>query len=125
MNKAIEGSASRPEAHHVQKLGEALRKSLQVRVQHVRESVSSDSEAKVAILFSGGLDCTVLARICHDLIPLTETIDLHNVAFQNPRVHGAFDKTENPWELCPDRITGRSSYTELIKVCPGRHWRFV
>lgn len=27
--------------------------------------------------------------------------------------------------MCPDRITGLSSHTELLRVCPGRVWRFV
>lgn len=43
-------------------------------------------DPKLAILFSGGVDCTVLARIVHDLLPVEEEIDLLNVAFENPRV---------------------------------------
>ncbi|KAF2709109.1 asparagine synthetase domain-containing protein 1 [Pleomassaria siparia CBS 279.74] len=124
MNTTVE-SPSHPEAQHVQKLGEALRRSLEARTQHVRESVNVDTEAKVAILFSGGLDCTVLARICHDLLPPTEAIHLHNVAFQNPRIHSNLGENESPYELCPDRVTGRSSYAELMRICPGRQWRFV
>jgi asparagine synthetase B (glutamine-hydrolysing) len=126
MNKTARDAPLRPETDHVQKLGIALRKSLEVRIRHVRESVSSASdESRIAVLFSGGLDCTILARICHDLLPLTETIDLHNVAFQNPRIHAKLSDDESPYELCPDRITGRSSYTELITVCPQRRWRFI
>lgn len=124
MNQAVQ-AASHPEAHHVQRLGVALRKCLEVRIRHVRESVTSNSEAQVAILFSGGLDCTILARICHDLLPPTEIIHLHNVAFQNPRIHGKLNETQNPYELCPDRITGRSSFAELMRVCPDRRWRFI
>ncbi|KAJ4318393.1 hypothetical protein N0V94_004439 [Neodidymelliopsis sp. IMI 364377] len=80
---------------------------------------------QVAVLFSGGLDCTVLARLCHDLLPLDESIDLLNVAFENPRIHSKLEPGTSPYELCPDRITGRSSHAELEQVCPGRHWRFV
>src|SRR5690606_30844356 len=42
--------------------------------------------AKVAVLFSGGLDCTVLARIAHEYVPIDEPIELLNVAFENLRV---------------------------------------
>ncbi|KAF2010256.1 asparagine synthetase domain-containing protein 1 [Aaosphaeria arxii CBS 175.79] len=112
---------------HVSKLRVVLNASLEVRVKHVRESVEgiTSTNTKVAILFSGGLDCTVLARMCHNLLPVTEGIDLLNVAFENPRIHGNLDPGTSPYELCPDRITARSSHTELLKVCPGRRWRLV
>ncbi|KAK4547400.1 hypothetical protein LTR36_001056 [Oleoguttula mirabilis] len=83
---------------------------------------------KLAILFSGGLDCSVLARLAHDLIPLPEGIDLLNVAFENPRIHKHVAEGANSqatYELCPDRATGRTSYAELQRICPGREWRFV
>lgn len=83
------------------------------------------SETRVAVLFSGGLDCTILARMCHDLLDTSETIDLLNVAFENPRIHGKLEFGTTPYELCPDRITGRSSHAELCKACPDRDWRFV
>ena len=81
-------------------------------------------KARLAILFSGGLDCTVLARITHDLLPPDEPIDLLNVAFENPRIHkeGA---SASPYELCPDRVTARCTYAELQRVCPSRQWRLV
>jgi len=63
--------------------------------------------------------------MCHDLLPLSESIDLLNVAFENPRIHSNLESGTSPYELCPDRITGRSSHAELIEVCPGREWRFV
>ena len=87
--------------------------------------------ARVAVLFSGGLDCTVLARILHDTLSKEQDIDLLNVAFENPRVvqaAGASQLSQVPgsaYSFCPDRITGLSSYSELLTVCPGRRWRFV
>lgn len=101
---------------------------MEFRTQHVREAVAVDTvnhAAKVAVLFSGGLDCTILARLCHDLLPLEESIDLLNVAFENPRIHSKLEPGVIPYELCPDRVTGRSSHAELEQVCPGRRWRFV
>jgi len=88
-----------------------------------RPNESMSPTTKLAILFSGGLDCTVLARLAHDIFPVDESIDLLNVAFENPRVHK--DHAENAYELCPDRITGRVSHRELQEVCPGREWKFV
>lgn len=112
-------------------LGNSLRSSLALRTQHVREAFEpsptspSTHAAKIAILFSGGLDCTLLARLCHDLLPLEESIDLLNVAFENPRIHSNLDPGASPYELCPDRITGRASHSELERVCPNRRWRFI
>ncbi|KAF1965304.1 hypothetical protein BU23DRAFT_575020 [Bimuria novae-zelandiae CBS 107.79] len=115
----------------VDQLGAALRDSLALRVQHVREatnvsdSYNTNDEARVAILFSGGLDCTLLARLTHELVPLEQSIDLLNVAFENPRIHKNLGPDESPYELCPDRMTGRASSEELLNICPGRTWRFV
>lgn len=101
------------------------------------------SEARVAVLFSGGLDCTVLARLAHEVLPKDETIDLLNVAFENRRVVAAQSGTQrkntksslaqevisvadfDPYALCPDRETGVRSYEELRRACPERHFRFV
>lgn len=114
----------------VELLKSSLQRSLALRVQHVREGVPSgpdglQSDAQVAILFSGGLDCTILARMCHDLLPLTNSLDLLNVAFENPRIHANLEHGASPYELCPDRVTGRASHAELMSTCPGRVWRFI
>jgi asparagine synthetase B (glutamine-hydrolysing) len=96
-------------------------------IQASRDSHSL-KRANLAVLFSGGLDCTVLARISHDLVPTEEPIDLINVAFQNPRIHKEVDdngESTSIYELCPDRITGRASFAELQSTCPDRDWRFV
>src|SRR4051794_32040995 len=76
----------------VQILEAELRESLSLRVQDVpvppdvQKPIQEPQITKVAVLFSGGLDCSVLARITHDILPLEESIDLLNVAFENPRV---------------------------------------
>jgi asparagine synthetase B (glutamine-hydrolysing) len=79
------------------------------------------------VLFSGGLDCTVLARLASDAIPAEQPIDLLNVAFENPRVASnlKLQSVEDLYELCPDRITGRKAFSELVECCPTRTWRFV
>ncbi|KAJ5659494.1 hypothetical protein N7507_005945 [Penicillium longicatenatum] len=122
----------------VQELESKLRQSLALRIDEVPEPPGyiEGQSAKVAVLFSGGLDCTLLARLSHDILPIEEPIDLLNVAFENPRVAAAAAASSNQqklppslpistYEACPDRITGRSAYNELQKTCPGRKWRFI
>ncbi|KAK0253447.1 hypothetical protein LTR91_013476 [Friedmanniomyces endolithicus] len=114
---------SAPAVCHLEQL---LISSLRRRVNNIRTPVAVPPISHLAILFSGGLDCTVLARLAHDIYPTNQTIDLLNVAFENPRVHKSHSSgSTNPYELCPDRITGRASHAQLIRVCPGRNWIFV
>ncbi|KAL3420680.1 asparagine synthase [Phlyctema vagabunda] len=65
-----------------------LQDSLKLRVLNVLVPPGSEntSKVRVGVLFSGGLDCTVLARMVHDILPPDQEIDLLNVAFENPRV---------------------------------------
>lgn len=129
------------------RLQQYLCESLKLRILNVPISPGLDRDCKVriAILFSGGLDCTVLARIAHDLLPIEQEIDLINVGFENPRVVEAAKKIlsskkrtltnirENTqpeskisfFETCPDRETGRKAFKELQNVCHHRVWRFV
>ena len=92
---------------------------------------ATKTSPRAAILFSGGLDCTVLARLIHEVLPKEYEVDLLNVAFENPRVVKAAAKTTpqqsstSAYSICPDRITGLSSYAELLHICPDRTWRFV
>ncbi len=72
----------------------------------------------------------MLARLTHELLDPAQGIDLLNVAFENPRVAAQLEKQANgtpvdPYEACPDRITGRKSFAELLGVCTGRRFRFV
>ena len=124
-----------PSAHPIspQSLRNCLVESLQLRVLRVPSPAGTnlgDRDTRVAVLFSGGLDCTVLARMCHDLLPPDQGVDLVNVAFENPRVAAHLKETSSGeaidvYEACPDRITGRKSFSELQTVCPGRAWSFI
>ncbi|KAK0726656.1 asparagine synthase-domain-containing protein [Apiosordaria backusii] len=115
----------------VQALKEQLVESLRLRVLNIPKPPSSGTgKIRVAVLFSGGLDCTALARLCHDIMEPDQEIDLLNVGFENPRVvaqlkKDAKGKEVDFYEACPDRITGRKSFAELRSVCPGRVFRFV
>lgn len=140
MNKTIPEGDTPPLTANSPIVGELegrLHQSLQLRIKNVPwpPSTGDRSNVKVAVLFSGGLDCTILARLSHDILPIEETIDLLNVAFENPRVAAAAAAAEkrkgkpaavnSVYESCPDRVTGRAAFAELQKVCPDRNWRFV
>lgn len=91
-------------------------------------------------MFSGGLDCICLAALASQHLPNTESIDLLNVAFENPRIEKAKtqpikknkNKKKNKKEGgeekekkvvveeparsiydTPDRLTGREGVKEL------------
>ena len=87
-----------------------------------------------AILFSGGIDCTLIALMMDKILPTDHAIDLLNVAFENPRVVAAAEREKmnapstqpaSAYELCPDRKTGLSSFLDLQSLCPTRQWQFV
>ena len=70
----------------------------------VPPALASNEKVRIAILFSGGLDCTVLARMVHDILPTEQQIDLINVAFENPRVVQAASKAAKSHQLCHSTI---------------------
>ncbi|GAA5889240.1 hypothetical protein JCM6882_000684 [Rhodosporidiobolus microsporus] len=61
-----------------------LERAVRSRVATV-PPVPPPPEARIAVLFSGGLDCTTIALIADRVLPEGEAIDLINVAFENPR----------------------------------------
>ncbi|KAL1117223.1 hypothetical protein AAG570_004550, partial [Ranatra chinensis] len=71
---------------------------------------------RLAVLFSGGLDSTILALLAHRSLPHNEPIDLYNVAFESPRTSNF---------RVPDRITAESSLSELKSLAPDRLWNLV
>ncbi|KAF8331070.1 asparagine synthase-domain-containing protein [Cantharellus anzutake] len=92
----------------------------------------SVGQARLAVLFSGGIDSAIVAFLAHRYLPLDEPIDLLNVAFENPRElenkkrargNKPVDSLENIY-LVPDRVTGFEGVEELRTLCPGRRWNF-
>jgi asparagine synthetase B (glutamine-hydrolysing) len=67
--------------------------------------------ARVLVLFSGGVDSTLLAILAHAALPPGEAIDLATVCFAG----GA----------SPDRAAARDALAELRAAAPGRAWRLV
>lgn len=82
------------------------------------------ADAHVAVLFSGGIDCTVLAALASRFVPHGQRIDLLNVAFENPRVVAAAGDGRDPYEV-PDRGTARASLVDLRRTAPERDWALV
>lgn len=119
-------------------LGEAVRR----RVQHLPHQSSADG-ARVAILFSGGIDSMILAVLADRYIPPDQPIDLLNVAFKlqesktdqgsgkkgrnNKKAHMSLDAATSHQRKfdVPDRITGRDGLRELGTLSPSRKWNFV
>ncbi|KAH0615065.1 uncharacterized protein H6S33_000701 [Morchella sextelata] len=75
---------SPPTSSEIEEFGQILKESVNTRVRDI--PFRGEGGVRLAILFSGGLDCTVLARIVHECLPPGEPVDLLNVAFENPRV---------------------------------------
>ncbi|BGP57132.1 hypothetical protein JCM8202v2_004772 [Rhodotorula sphaerocarpa] len=61
-----------------------LERAIRSRVATVPR-VPAPPAARIAVLFSGGVDCTVVAAILDRVLPPEEAIDLITVAFENPR----------------------------------------
>ncbi|XP_017786570.1 PREDICTED: asparagine synthetase domain-containing protein CG17486 [Nicrophorus vespilloides] len=106
---------------NVKKLSDLLHFSVLRRIKNQPKyckkcflNLGSCKDCRVGVLFSGGLDCTILALIVDEYLDESSPIDLLNVAFENP---GGFDT--------PDRLTGRESWMELKELRPERVWNFV
>lgn len=78
--------------------------------------------SKLAVMFSGGLDSTVLAALADRIWPAEEAIDLLNVAFPSPTRAQA--PAEDAFNV-PDRLTGLQALEELKTLSPTRKWNFV
>lgn len=73
----------------------------------------SCEHAKIGILFSGGIDCTILAVLADKLLDANQPIDLINVSFE--KVNRAMKKLPIDYNT-PDRISARESLNELRKL---------
>ncbi|RNF21713.1 asparagine synthase (glutamine-hydrolyzing) [Trypanosoma conorhini] len=102
----------------------SLWRAVAVRVK--AENCGADPTRPIGVLFSGGIDCTVLAAIAHYVLPATTPIELINVAFG-----------EAP-ELAPDRLATFRALEQLLRLptrlkggdqetlrASGREWRLV
>jgi asparagine synthetase B (glutamine-hydrolysing) len=72
-----------------------------------------ETNSEIAVLFSGGLDSTVVAALLDKQYHKNKSIDLLNVCFDYPN------------HLSPDRKTALASYIDLRKQFPHRKWNLI
>ncbi|XP_034135171.1 asparagine synthetase domain-containing protein CG17486 [Drosophila guanche] len=89
----------------------------------IDQNTDKCTHAKLCILFSGGIDCTVLAVLADRYVPAGEPIELINVAFERISAQNTA-ATQEYWNV-PDRTTALQSYTELKRICPKRCWNLI
>ena len=118
-----------------------LKQSIQTRVDKcpkkcINCSLIKDecTHTKYAVLFSGGLDSAIIARLLDLCLPEKESIDLLNVAFEQTCNQNTKNKKQKNNERkvekivsfdVPDRISGRQCWEELCRISPKRKWNFV
>lgn len=90
-----------------------LRASIAKRVSQ-RSLGSSDS---VAILFSGGVDSTLIAGLCPTVLESGTRVDLINVAFETNHPEDRF--------FVPDRISCLKAYSELKRIYSSTPFRLI
>ncbi|XP_030377092.1 asparagine synthetase domain-containing protein CG17486 [Scaptodrosophila lebanonensis] len=76
------------------------------------------SHAKISVLYSGGIDCSILALLANEFVPAGEPIELINVAFESVAA------AREDWNV-PDRQTAHLSFIELKRLCPKRSWNLL
>lgn len=97
-------------SRRVERVNELLLESVRKRVLNQPSHLTNC----LGVLFSGGLDCTVLALLAHKCLPISTKIELINVSFDVRTNYNS-----------PDRLTGLESYLELVRLAPERTWNFV
>ena len=81
------------------------------------------NHSNIGILFSGGVDCSMVATLADKFIDRSRPIDLINIAFE--KVSYSIKKPDDiNWNV-PDRLTGIETLKELKRLCPNRAWNFV
>lgn len=104
----------------VQEFKQVLYKAIEKRTITVHKT---NSFPRIAVLFSGGIDCTIIAYLISLVLPTTEeSIDLINVAFENPRTN---KKLNNNTYNVPDRISAIEAFHELQTLHPHRKFNLV
>lgn len=95
---------------------EILINRLEYALEEAIKSQSFDIKENVALLFSGGLDSTVLAALMAKCLPSETVIELINISFGS---------THEQLENTPDRIGGCASLLDLENAYPQRKFIFV
>ncbi|CAE7910474.1 ASNSD1 [Symbiodinium necroappetens] len=102
-------SAAVAPATPVATFGQLLAAAVALRVSHVAQLAGAKDAPHLGLLFSGGLDSTVLAALAAEAVPGC-TIELLNVAFDGS---------------APDRLTALCSYEDLVRQYGAERFRLV
>eukprot|EP00475_Leptophrys_vorax_P044657 TRINITY_DN9031_c0_g1_i1.p1 TRINITY_DN9031_c0_g1~~TRINITY_DN9031_c0_g1_i1.p1 ORF type:complete len:688 (+),score=165.00 TRINITY_DN9031_c0_g1_i1:234-2297(+) len=97
----------------VDKFLEVLGESVSKRVLCISRIKSENDQAKIGVLYSGGIDSLLIAALADKFVPAGEPIDLMNLAFG---VNAG---------SAPDRQTGINGFLELKRINPSRRWNFI
>ncbi|KAE9038929.1 hypothetical protein PR003_g5641 [Phytophthora rubi] len=95
----------------------ALSNAVGVRVRSIPARPRLDNcaaPARVAVLFSGGLDSVVIAALTHFHVAADEPVDLLTVCFD-----------ESSAFTSPDRLAAELAHAELCALFPARQWNLV
>lgn len=103
-------------SERVSQLHSVLSRSVAQRLKTIHPLHTSSTP--FSILFSGGLDCTVIASLCAQLSPADTSIDLLNVAFDNPR-------TGLTASEAPDRQLAIQTWLSLCKTHPTTTFNLI
>jgi hypothetical protein len=99
-------------------LGDAVRRRVCLPTKH-------SNGASVGVLFSGGIDCAVLACLAAKFVP-SASIDLINVAFGPDRE--TVQASSSSWSSffdVPDRMAAGNALCELQAVCADTPFRLI
>ena len=101
------------EPSFLKELKQVLTECVLRRIRGVSEIVygADESEARVQVLFSGGLDSSVLAAILAEALPESVGLDLVNVSFDPA--------------TSPDRISSLFAFPEIRRLAPKRSIRLL
>lgn len=106
-------------------LSQSVKNRVEKRPNYCKDCIASMNtkcqHCKLGILFSGGVDCTLIAVLADKFLDKSETIDLMNVSFEK-----ALNKNPNDinWNV-PDRLTGLQTLQDLKNLLPHRNWNFI
>lgn len=85
---------------------------------HPLHTIKSQSGALMGVLFSGGLDCTIISALLSENVVGPGAIDLITVGFDNPRTNLSAKES-------PDRKLSKKSWFHLAKKYPKVSIRLI
>lgn len=98
------------DASKIEKLHKVLNNACSIRQStiHPLHAIKNNSGAQLGVLFSGGLDCTIISALISENMREPAAIDLITVGFDNPRTNLKASES-------PDRKLSKKSWFHLAK----------